>query len=111
MWVFLVTEVMFFGGAVRRLHDLSLADTRWRSPTRASELDLWLGTFNTFVLLTAASRWRSGCAARTPAESRKSAGMLISTIVLGTAFLGIKIVRVLHQVPGQLAPLLNLPFD
>ena len=51
MWLFLATEVLFFGGlflayGLYRLHDEAAF------ATAIQHLDIWLGTFNTAVLLT-----------------------------------------------------------
>ena len=44
-------------------------------------------------------------------RGRKVGWMLISTIVLGAVFLGIKVVEYYTKFEHNLAPLLNLPFD
>src|SRR6266849_4945966 len=82
MWVFLVTEIMFFGG-------MFFAYTLYRRTfpdafaSASNHLDLTLGTVNTIVL--------------------------IFTIVLGLTFLGIKAVEYNDKyesslIPGELIP-------
>ena len=102
--MFLVTEVLFFGG-------LFPAYAVYRETYRAAFegasnlLDLTLGTTNTVVLIVssltmALAVWAASRAART-----SSSLFLVLTMVLGTAFLGIKCVEYKqkfehHEVPG-----------
>jgi len=89
MWVFLCTEVMFFGGLFlayceyRHLHPDSFA-------AASSHLSWMLGSVNTVVLL--ASSLTVALAVR--AASLRSAGtvnlFLVATVLLGIAFLSIK---------------------
>lgn len=110
MWAFLVSEVMFFGGviAVYMIY-------RWQTPMAfayaSQELSAPLGTFNTFILLTSSLTVALGVRYAHTGESRKVGWMLISTIVLGAIFLGIKAYEYYTKFEHNLAPLLNLPFD
>ena len=89
MWVFLVTEVMFFGGlfmayiVYRHMYPLAWAES-------SHELNVWLGGTNTLVLI---------CSSLTMALAVRSAQVgsrkgqivnLILTILLGTTFLVVK---------------------
>ncbi len=104
MWVFLLTEVMFFGG----MFCAYLIFRNWYHPAfvaGSNTLSITLGTTNTAVLI---------CSSLTMAMAVYSAEMrrrgqliafLLLTIVLGLAFLGIKAVEYkekfdLHHVPG-----------
>jgi cytochrome c oxidase subunit III len=104
MWVFLVTEVLFFGGLFT-----GYVVYRSRYPeafaTGSELLDLTLGATNTAVLI--ASSLTMALAVR--AASRRSRSQLtvflLLTMLLGSVFLGIKGVEYLHkfedkQVPG-----------
>jgi cytochrome c oxidase subunit 3 len=109
MWVFLVTEVMFFGGlfvtyAVYRLlhHDAFAAASH--------QLDLTLGTFNTFVLLTSSLTMALAVRAAHLGRSRHVAMFIGLTMLLGAVFLGVKFYEYGHKVEEGLAPLLGLPF-
>lgn len=92
MWVFLVTEVMMFGGLF-----LAYSVYRWLYPGAFSvgsgHLNETLGAVNTGVLLV--SSLMMALAVHAAAERRKSAMVryLILTWVLGVAFLGIKAVE------------------
>jgi cytochrome c oxidase subunit 3 len=105
MWVFLVTEVMFFGG-------LFMAYLVYRRPRRkrsrkaSHHLDIRWGAFNTAVLifssLTMALAVR---AAQTNLSRKVQVGWLLATMFLGTVFLGVKVIEYAdkfehHIVPG-----------
>jgi cytochrome c oxidase subunit III len=105
MWVFLVTEIMFFGGLF-----MAYLVYRSQAPTAFQEasahLDITLGAINTAVLifssLTMAFAVRS---AQTGAPPKTQVGWLVATMVLGAVFLGIKVVEYAekfreHIVPG-----------
>src|SRR5690349_7600539 len=89
MWVFLASEVLFFGGAItaylmyRRLYPEGFSEG-------SRELDVVLGTVNTVVLLTSSLTMALGVRAADARKTRSVAGFLAATIVLGLAFLTIK---------------------
>jgi cytochrome c oxidase subunit III len=104
MWVFLVTELMFFGG-------LFLVYVVYRSSfprafaLGSHELDIVLGTTNTVVLI--ASSLTMALAVRSAQLGRRRALMvfLVLTMILGSVFLGIKAYEYHHKyvegfVPG-----------
>jgi len=104
MWAFLVTEVLFFGG-------MFTAYVVYRALfTRAFEgasnlLDIRLGAFNTAVLIL--SSLTMAIAVRAASHGRKNLIILflVLTIVLGSTFLGVKVVEYRqkfehHEVPG-----------
>jgi cytochrome c oxidase subunit 3 len=113
MWVFLVTEIMFFGG-------MFLAYTLYRNQypaafaTASNHLDLTLGTVNTIVLIL--SSFTMALAVYF-AQTGKRRGQIIGltlTLILGLTFLGIKAVEyndkyVDQLVPGKLIP--GRPFN
>jgi len=105
MWVFLVTEILFFGGlftiytVYRSLYSHAFGHA-------SSHLDLTLGAINTAVLI--GSSLTMALAVRTAQVSRNGrliALFLVATILLGGTFLGIKAVEYAqkfheHHVPG-----------
>jgi len=104
MWLFLLTEIMFFGG----LFCAYLIFRNWYYPAFAAAsntLSIALGTANTAVLITSGFAMAMGvwCA-----ETKRRKGLVISlifTILFGLVFLGIKYVEYsekfeLHHVPG-----------
>src|SRR5256885_15694459 len=104
MWVFLVTEVLFFGG----LFATYAIYRAWYPEAFAAashELDVTLGTINTVVLIT--SSLTMALAVHAAQEGRRNLLMifLVLTMLLGLTFLGIKSVEyyhkfVEHHIPG-----------
>ena len=104
MWVFLVTEVLFFGG-------LFLAYTIYRGwypdafAVSSHELDIVLGTTNTIVLITSSLTMAMAVHSAQLGNRRKLMIFLSLTMLLGLAFLGIKSVEyytkfIEHHIPG-----------
>jgi cytochrome c oxidase subunit III len=104
MWVFLVTEVLFFGG-------LFVTYTVYRSfypaafSASSHELDILLGGVNTAVLITSSLTMALAVHAAQLGQRRLLMIFLVVTMVLGAAFLGIKAVEYYrkfaeHHVPG-----------
>jgi cytochrome c oxidase subunit 3 len=104
MWVFLVTEVLFFGG-------LFLVYSVYRAwypdafAAASHELDIVLGTTNTAVLITSSLTMALAVHAAQLGQRKLLLMFLVFTMVLGTAFLGIKSIEyyhkfVEHHVPG-----------
>ena len=105
MWIFLATEIMFFGGMF-----LGYAVYRSSYPMAFGEasrrLDIVLGALNTVILLTSSLTMAMAVHAAYRGKRRQLAGFLIVTIVLGLGFLGIKFYEYFqkfeeHLVPGR----------
>jgi cytochrome c oxidase subunit 3 len=103
MWVFLVTEIMFFGGLFcayliyRSAHVQGFA-------AASHELDVVLGTVNTAVLIASSLTMAMGVWAAQTARSRAAVGFLLATIALGCTFLGIKVVEYSTKIHHHLLP-------
>ena len=104
MWIFLVTEVLFFGGLF-----LLYAVYRWSYPesfiAASRSLDVTLGTINTAVLIGSSLTMALAVRAAQLGKGKLCASFLIATIALGGVFLGIKAVEYKakfdeHHVPG-----------
>jgi len=104
MWLFLATEILFFGG-------LFLGYTVYRGMYPAAygeasrHLDIVLGTINTAVLLCSSLTMAMAIHEAQLGNRRMVILFLILTMVLGAAFLGIKFYEyyqkyVEHLVPG-----------
>jgi cytochrome c oxidase subunit 3 len=104
MWVFLVTEVLFFGG-------LFLCYSIYRGwypdafAIASHELDVTLGSINTVVLITSSLTMALAVHASQTGDRRQLMLFLVLTMILGATFLGIKGVEyahkfVEHHVPG-----------
>src|SRR5215210_8648866 len=108
MWVFLVTELMFFGG-------MFLAYTLYRTayPTSfasaSNHLDITLGAVNTGVLILSSFAMAMAVYFTQVGKSRPQVLCLVLTLLLGLTFLGIKAVEYYgkyedHLIPGRLIP-------
>ena len=89
MWVFLATEVLFFG-VLFATYTIYRA---WYSEAFAAashELLVWAGTINTVVLITSSLTMALAVHAAQTGERRRLMTFLVVTMVLGTAFLAIK---------------------
>ena len=104
MWVFLVQEVMFFGGAFcayvayRALYPDVFGHA-------SHHLDVRLGTLNTAVLI--ASSLTMALAVHAAESGRRGgtiAAWLVATMVLGAVFLGVKSFEYAHKFHEHLVP-------
>ncbi len=113
MWVFLVTEIMFFGG-------MFLAYTLYRSQypeafaSASNHLDLKLGAINTVVLILSSFTMAMAVYSTQLGKRRNQIISLALTLLLGATFLGIKAVEYHqkyedHLIPGRIIP--SRPFD
>jgi cytochrome c oxidase subunit III len=103
MWVFLASEVLFFGALFlvffvgRLLHPDAFR-------AAAGELDLWLGTANTAVLLTSSLTMALAVHAHQTGARRRLTGWLLATALLGAVFLGVKGLEWSHEVEQGYLP-------
>jgi cytochrome c oxidase subunit 3 len=113
MWIFLVTEIMFFGG-------MFLAYTLYRSfypaafASGSNHLDITLGAVNTGVLILSSFTMAMAVFFTQVGKNRPQVLCLIATLILGLTFLGIKAKEYSdkyrdHLIPGRLIP--GNPFD
>ena len=109
MWLFLATEVMFFGGMFlgytiyRGQHEEAFA-------AASRQLDLFWGTLNTAILLSSSFTVAMAVTAAELARRGWLVILLLATMALGTAFLGIKFMSYYHEYREGLMPILGLPF-
>jgi cytochrome c oxidase subunit 3 len=104
MWLFLVTEVLFFGG----LFFAYLIYRMWYFDAFAEasrDLDITLGGFNTVVLILSSLTMALGVRAAQTNERRNTVFWLVLTILLGLVFLVVKGFEYQHKfevghVPG-----------
>jgi cytochrome c oxidase subunit 3 len=105
MWLFLATEIMFFGG----MFCAYLIYRYWYYNEFAAgsrSLDIWLGTINTAVLICSSLTVALGVRAAQMGKRKLLVVLLLLTIVFGFAFLGIKGVEWYdkykeHHIPGS----------
>ena len=104
MWVFLVTEVLFFGG----LFMVYTVYRNWYPEAFAAgshSLDITLGAVNTAVLITSSLTMALAVHAAQLGQRKLLMLFLVATMALGAVFLGIKGVEYYakfeeHHVPG-----------
>ena len=108
MWLFLATEVLFFGGLI-----LGYAVYRSIYPEAFQEgsrhLDLLLGSINTAVLITSSLTMALAVHSAQEGRSRALVVFLLLTMVIGMVFLGIKGTEYVHKYHQSLVP--GLRFD
>ena len=110
MWVFLGTEVMFFGG-------MFLGYTFYRTAypqgfaSASNHLDIWLGTINTAVLICSSFTMALAVRAGQIGQNRLVKIFLCLTIVLGIVFLGIKFTEYYQKFDEHLVPGWDFRFE
>ena len=109
IWTFLSTEILFFGG-------LFLAYTVYRLSYYAGfaegsgHLYFWIGTTNTFVLLTSSLFMALAVHAIQDGDQKKLRRFLVLTFIFGAAFLGLKLCEYYLDYREEHL-LLNVNFD
>jgi cytochrome c oxidase subunit 3 len=103
MWTFLLTEIMFFGGLflLYTIYRLKFPEAFIHA---SQQLDIWLGLVNTLVLIGSSFTMALGVHAAAAGARRATVQWLLATVVLGTAFLGIKAVEYEHKFEHHLVP-------
>jgi cytochrome c oxidase subunit III len=113
MWIFLVTEIMFFAGMF-----LAYALYRWQYPaafaSASNHLDIYLGAFNTAVLILSSFTMAMAVYFTQVGKPRPQVWCLVLTLILGLTFLGVKAVEYRDKyndslIPGRLIP--GRPFN
>ena len=103
MWVFLVTEILFFGGlftaytVYRHLYPRAFAEA-------SRHLDITLGTFNTAVLIVSSLTMALAVWSAAVGKRKAIVVFLLLTMVLGGVFLGVKAVEYSHKFHDHLVP-------
>ena len=104
MWVFLVTEIMFFGGLF-----MAYLLYRWKNPDGFAEasnhLNVIWGAANTVVLIVSSLTMAMAVrAAQTSAKAKTQVLWLVATMILGAAFLGVKAIEYTDKFAHNLVP-------
>ena len=103
MWIFLLTEIMFFGGilAAYAIYFVTFADVFEEA---SNHLSWEMGGFNTLVLLGSSFTMARAVAAAQSQGRGAQVRWLIGTILRGLAFLGIKAWEYAGKFEDQLVP-------
>lgn len=110
MWAFLVTEIMFFGGVFaayavcRSLFPEAFAEA-------SNKLNVILGATNTAVLICSSLTMAMAVRSAQLNRQRELILFLLLTILLGTGFLGIKLVEYSHKFQEHLFPGASFQFE
>ena len=104
MWVFLLTEILFFGG----LFVAYMIYRVWYFDAFAEasrSLNLFWGGLNTAVLIFSSLTMAMGVRSAQTNKRKATVNWLILTMILGTVFLGVKVIEYSdkfehHHVPG-----------
>lgn len=105
MWIFLVTEVLFFGGMFLT-YTINRHEYFTAFGMGSNTLDITLGTANTMVLILSSLTMAMAVWSAQTGKKRLVPLFLVLTLALGCVFLGIKAVEYKqkfdhHLVPGR----------
>ncbi len=110
MWIFLVTEVMFFGGLF-----CGYTIYRWQYPEAwvvgSHLLDMFWGGFNTVVLLLSSLTMVLAIWSSQRNKRNLCAFWIVVTMALGLIFLGVKVIEYSSKIEHHLVPNANFNFD
>jgi cytochrome c oxidase subunit III len=110
MWIFLATEVLFFGGLF-----CGYTVYRYWYPSAfivaSHRLDVTLGAINTGILLTSSLTMALAVHAAQTGGRRSVAVLLALTALLGCSFLGIKGIEYHHKFEEHLVPGTSFAFS
>ena len=110
MWIFLATEVMFFGALF-----FAYSIARYQFPAAfavaSRHTNIVLGTTNTAVLLTSSLFMMLAVKCAEQDLRRATVALLAITGVLGVAFMGIKLTEYALDYRDHLVPAVNFAFD
>jgi cytochrome c oxidase subunit 3 len=103
MWVFLATEILFFGGVITAY---AIYRTAYHSAFAAgsTHLDIVAGAVNTLVLIGSSLTMAMSVHSAHHGNRKMVMYFLIVTILLGSAFLGIKGLEYHHKWEEHLVP-------
>lgn len=110
MWIFIATEVMFFGGMI-------LGYTYYRSlypqafASASNHLDVVLGSINTAVLICSSFTMALAVHGAESGNNRAAARFLLLTIFFGLVFLGIKFFEYYTKFEEHLVPGASFRFE
>jgi cytochrome c oxidase subunit III len=103
MWLFLATEILFFGGLFA-----GYTQYRYWYPAEfafgSHHLDVWLGAANTGVLLTSSLTMALAVLAAQTSDRDGAVRFLMLTMILGSLFLGVKAYEYHHKYVERLVP-------
>jgi cytochrome c oxidase subunit 3 len=110
MWLFLVTEIMFFGGffLAYLVYRVQYQEAFFEA---SHHLDITAGAINTAVLITSSLTMALAVWAAQVGRRKAIVGFLLLTMLLGGVFLGIKVYEYGHKFEDDLVPGENFRWD
>lgn len=109
MWIFLVTEAMFFGGVFAGYTVYYFYYPKMFH-TMSNQLDVFMGTVNTAVLLTSSLTMALAVNAAQRGQRKKLVTMLSVTLLASLGFMVIKFFEYKHKFHVGLVPGSNFSF-
>jgi len=103
MWVFLVTEVLFFGGLFLT-YTINRHEFFTAFGIGSNTLDIKLGGFNTVVLILSSLTMAMAVWSAQTGRKKLVTGFLIATLGLGSVFLGVKVIEYKQKFDHHLIP-------
>ncbi len=109
MWVFIATEVLFFGGLFFTY--VVYRNLYWEQFVAAArDSKLLLGSINAAILLTSSLTMVVAIAAVAASRNRLAVILLLATAFLGVLFLGVKGYEYFEDYLGRVVPAVNFTF-
>lgn len=110
IWLFLITEIMFFGGLfLGYIVYRSMYPEAWKAGSH--ELNVTLGAINTAVLIFSSLTMAMGVHSAQLGKAKKTANYILATMILGGIFLGIKYVEYSAKFEHHMVPGAHFHFD
>ena len=103
MWIFLVTEVMFFGGLFGA-YGVYRANFPGEFVAGSKMMDIRLGAFNTVMLIASSLTMALAVRCGQLGDRKKIVRWLIATMIFGSIFLGVKAIEYHHKWEEHLIP-------
>jgi cytochrome c oxidase subunit III len=103
MWIFLMTEVLFFGGLFMT-YTINRHEYYAAFGMGGNTLDLKLGGLNTVILIMSSLTMAMSVWAAQVGKKKQVTAFLIATLILGTAFLGVKAIEYKQKYDHHLIP-------
>lgn len=109
MWIFLASEVMFFTGLISAYIVLRMGHSAW--PGSGGHLSVPIGTLNTLILILSSMTMALSVGAVAKRQEWPLRLFLLATIVLGSAFLGIKVFEYEAKFHHGIGPSTNISWS
>jgi cytochrome c oxidase subunit 3 len=103
MWLFLVTEILFFGG-IFLAYAIYMVQYPAAFVVGSHHLSIFLGCVNTIVLISSSFTMVMGVHSARIGQKDKTTLYLILTLILGMVFLGIKAIEYTEKFTHHLVP-------